>query len=93
MTAPLQYRALERIVRGFSCHRRIQILALLEQSPQPLSLSQISASCRTNIKPICEHVQRLHLAGLVIKRSRGRETLHHLTPLGQQIIAFLRTIP
>jgi predicted transcriptional regulator len=88
----LSFRALERIVRGFSCHRRIQILALLEQSPQPLSLTQIAASCRADIKPVCEHVRRLHLTGLVAKRSTGRETLHNLTPLGQKVIAFVRTM-
>jgi len=93
MTTLLPFRSLERIVRGFSCHRRIQILALLEQSPQSLSLSQISTSCRANIKPVCEHVRRLHLAGLVAKRRSGRTTMHHLPPLGQKIITFLRTMP
>jgi predicted transcriptional regulator len=93
MTPLLPFRGLERIVRGFSCHRRIQILALLEQSPQSLSLSQISAACRANIKPVCEHVRRLHLAGLVAKRRSGRTTMHHLTPLGQKIMAFLRMLP
>jgi predicted transcriptional regulator len=93
MSTPSPFRALERIVRGFSCHRRIQILALLEQSPESLSLTRIAAMCRTNIKPISEHLRRLHLAGLVAKRSRGREILHSLTPLGQTIIAFLRTMP
>jgi hypothetical protein len=66
---------------------------MLEQTPQSPSLSQISASCRAGIKPVCEHVRRLHLAGLVRKRSRGRETLHDLTPLGRKVIAFLRTMP
>jgi DNA-binding MarR family transcriptional regulator len=79
---------LETNRRGFSCHRLIQILALLEQSPQSRSLSQISASCLANIKPVCEHVRRLHLAGLVARRRSGRMTMHHLTPFGQKIIAF-----
>jgi predicted transcriptional regulator len=92
MSMPPPFRALERIVRGFSCHRRIQILALLERSPQPLSLSQIAASCGASIKPVCEHARRLHQAGLVAKRSRGRETMHSLTPLGRKIVMFLQTI-
>src|SRR4051794_6651668 len=79
MITSLPFQTLERTVRGFSCHRRIQIMALLEQSSQALSLSQISMACRAGIKPVCEHVGRLHLAGLVAKRKRGRETLHHLT--------------
>ena len=92
MTTLPPFRALERIVRGFSCHRRIQILTLLEQSPQPLSLSQIAATCRANIKSVGEHTQRLSHAGLIAKRSRGRETLHHITPLGKKVIAFLQAI-
>jgi DNA-binding IclR family transcriptional regulator len=92
MSTPDRFRALERIARGFSCHRRIQILSLLAQSHEPLSLSQIAASCRAKIRPVFEHLRRLHQAGLVTKRSRGREVMHALTPLGRRVNAFLGTI-
>jgi len=53
-------RALEKIVRGFSCHRRIQILQLLDLSNEAMSLTEIAANCRTSIYPICEHLRRLY---------------------------------
>ncbi len=92
MATSLEFRSLERVVRGFSCHRRIQILALLEQASEPMSMSGVAGACRANIKSISEHLRRLTNAGLVGKQSRGRETLHRLTPLGRKILMFLGTI-
>lgn len=85
-------RQLERFVRGFSCHRRIQILELLTISDEALSLTEIAKGCNAGLNPIVEHVRRLYLAGLINKASRQREVMHDLTPLGKKVVAFLRSV-
>ena len=52
------YRQLERIVRGFSNHRRIEILELLEKEPE-LSVIEIAERLKINFKTASEHVRRL----------------------------------
>jgi len=43
------YRSLERIVKGFANHRRLQILDLLKREPE-LSVDQISIGLRSGTK-------------------------------------------
>ena len=61
------YRQLERLARGFANHRRIEILELLKRTPE-LSIEEISTRLDANFKTISEHVRRLAVAGLVLKR-------------------------
>lgn len=92
MRNPLNPRTLEKLVRGFANHRRIQVLELLDVSAEALSLLSIARECRTDFRVICVHVQRLAAVGLVVKRSKGRITLHDITPMGRRVLAFLRSI-
>ena len=85
------FRQLERIVRGFSNHRRIEILRLLEKYPE-LSVVEISEKLKVNLKTIAEHVRRLTLAGLIMKRSLGPSVRHRLTKRGKSVLNFLRTL-
>lgn len=87
----LTTRQLERIVKGFSNHRRIQIMDLVSASPE-LSLQEIATRLKINIKTASEHVRRLAIPGLVLKRHRGTEVLHKLTPTGELILKFLRKL-
>ena len=87
----LNYRQLERVVRGFSNHRRIEILELLEKIPE-LSVVEISEKLKINFKTASEHIRRLTIAGLVIKRSAGASVRHKLTERGELILKFLRTL-
>lgn len=84
-------RQLERIVKGFSNHRRIEILALLHAKPE-LSLSEIAGTTKINFRTASEHVRRLAHAGLVMKRYEGNFVRHALTPSGQTILKFLRIL-
>jgi len=86
-----QPRKLERIVRGFSNHRRIEILDLLEKKPE-LSLIEIANELNINFKTASEHVRRLAIAGLVLKRSEGSAVRHCLSSLGKLTLKFLRTL-
>lgn len=87
----MEYRRLERLVKGFSNHRRIQIMELINDTPE-LSLMDISSKLKINIKTASEHVRRLAIPGLVLKRNRGVNVLHKLTSTGELILKFLRKL-
>ena len=87
----LKPRQLERIVKGFANHRRIQILELLSDSPE-LSVIEISDKLKINFKTASEHIRRLAIAGLVLKRNQGVNVRHKLSPSGSNILKFLRTL-
>ena len=84
-------RYLERIVKGFANHRRIEIMQLLDRVPE-LSVFEISDSLRINFKTASEHIRRLAIAGLVMKRNEGNSVRHALTALGKTILKFLRIL-
>ncbi len=85
------YRQLERIVRGFSNHRRIEILRLLEKYPE-LSVIEISEKLDVNFKTVADHIRRLTIAGLLMKKSSGASIRHRLTKRGEAVLKFLRTL-
>ncbi|MEK7179278.1 MAG: winged helix-turn-helix domain-containing protein [Patescibacteria group bacterium] len=85
------YRQLERLARGFANHRRIEILELLKRTPE-LSIEEISTRLDANFKTISEHVRRLAVAGLVLKRADGASIRHKLTPNALLVLKFLRTL-
>lgn len=87
----INYRKAERTVRGFSNHRRIQILELLSDYPE-LSVMETSNRLKINFKTASEHIRRLTIPGLVIKRNQGSNVRHKLSPLGLVILKFLRTL-
>jgi len=82
---------MEKVVKGFSNHRRIQIMELLDSNPD-LSLMQISERLRINYKTASEHIRRITNAGLVNKRNRGPEVLHTLSDQGIYVLKFLRKL-
>lgn len=85
------YHQLERIMKGASNHRRIQILELLKETPE-LSVLNIAEKLEVNFKTISEHVKRLAVAGLVLKRHDGNSVRHKITTRGLSILKFLRTL-
>ncbi|MBI1368740.1 MAG: helix-turn-helix domain-containing protein [Planctomycetes bacterium] len=84
-------RQLERILKGCANHRRISIMLLLEAEPE-LSLLEVSQQLRIDIKTASEHMRRLAIAGLVLKRNEGRWVRHKLTERGAHILTFLRML-
>ena len=87
----MRYKYLEKIVKGFANHRRIQILNLLSESPN-LSLNDISTKLRINLKTASEHTRRLQLAGLIEKKYQGATVRHNISQLGIIILKFLRIL-
>ncbi|MFZ4773882.1 MAG: ArsR/SmtB family transcription factor [Terrimicrobiaceae bacterium] len=84
-------RKLERVVKGFANHRRIEILELLGRKPE-LSVGEISLALEIELKTASEHLRRLAIAGLLLKRHEGREVRHALTPKAEHILTFLRML-
>lgn len=82
---------LERIMKGASNHRRIEILELLKKKPE-LSVIDISEILNVNFKTISEHVKKLAVAGFVLKRYEGHNVRHKLTNRGLFVLEFLRTL-
>lgn len=89
--SPKRFAQLERVARGYSNHRRIQVLYLLSSRPE-LDLTSISSACGVKFQTASEHVRRLSVAGLIDKRKKGRQVLHACSPLGRSVLAFLDTV-
>lgn len=84
-------RKLERIVRGFSNHRRIQLLDLLDRRPE-LSVQEAAEEVRSDYRTVAEHLRRLTIAGLILKRNQAQTVRHALTDRGRRVLMFLRTL-
>jgi len=84
-------RELERIVKGFANHRRLQVLELLNKEPE-LSVKEISDKLKSEFKNISAHINKMAIAGLVMKRSAGNLVRHKLTKRGKSILQFVRII-
>jgi DNA-binding transcriptional ArsR family regulator len=85
------YNQIERIIKGFANHRRIEILELLKKQPE-LSVIEISEKININFKTASEHIRKLTIAGLIIKRWAGHAVRHKLTSRGEQVLKFCRTL-
>lgn len=84
-------REIEKIVKGFANHRRIEILFLLNRKPE-LSVMEISDNLKSDFKNISAHISKMYTAGLLVKRSMGSSVCHKLTKRGKSILQFVRII-
>ena len=84
-------RQLERVMKGIANHRRIEVCVLLDKNPE-LSLVEIAEILKINVKTASEHVRRLAIAGMVMKRHDGNYVRHALTERGKIILKFLRIL-
>ena len=67
-------RGRAKMVAGLANHRRIEIVRLLIRTPS-LCVNEVAAECRIDQSTAVEHVKRLHEAGFVLKKSKGRQVL------------------
>ena len=91
MTKERTYRAIERMVKGFANHRRLEILDLLKHYPE-LSVEEISERLRIGYENASDHIRKLTIAGLVLKRQVGRDVRHKLTPRAHNVLTFCKTL-
>jgi len=83
---------LERVVKGFASHRRIQILELLEAQPE-LTLQQVANTLRISNRTASEHIRKAAASGLILKQHRGgREVHHRLSARAIAVLQFLRSL-
>ena len=87
----LEYRKLERIVKGFANHRRLQVLALLAKEPE-LSVQEVAERLKSEMKNISAHINKMAIAGLLMKRSDSKSIRHKLTKRGSIILKFVRML-
>ena len=85
------YRQLERIIKGGANHRRIQIMELLKKEPE-LSVIEIAKKLDINFKTASEHIRRLAVSSLILKRNDLNFVRHKLTKNGKTILKFLRIL-
>jgi len=87
----LKYRQLERVVKGFSNHRRLQILELLHREPE-LSVIEIADRIGGGYENTSDHIRKMAIAGLILKRNEGPAVLHKLTPRAESILMFCKKL-
>jgi len=85
------YRQLERIVKGFANHRRLEIMDLLKRQPE-LSVDQISEKLSIGYENTSDHLRRMAIAGLVLKRNEGVIVRHKLTSRANDILVFCKKL-
>lgn len=90
MVKERSYRAMERFVKGFANHRRIEILDLLKRNPE-LSVDEISSRLKIGYENASDHIRKLAVAGLVLKRHVGRDVRHKLTLRAHHVLTFCKT--
>lgn len=87
----LNHRKTERLLKGFANHNRLKILELLHKEPE-LSVADISHKLKTGYENTSDHIRKMSLAGLVMKRNDGPCVRHKLTSRGSSILAFCKTL-
>ena len=86
-----EYRRLERIVKGFANHRRLEIMGLLKREPE-LSVEEIADRLNLGYPNASDHIRKLAIAGLVAKRNEGSSVRHKLTPRAESILVFCKRL-
>ena len=87
----INHRNVERLVKGFANHNRLKMLELLDREPE-LSVADISEKLKIGYENASDHIRKLAIAGLVMKRSDGPNVRHKLTTRAKSILAFCKTL-
>jgi predicted transcriptional regulator len=83
-------KQMERHLKGMANHHRIAIILLIAEC-DGITLDQIITTLGANEKTIGEHTRRLHQAGLVNKKYKGKFVEHVLSPYGRMFARFLKS--
>ena len=67
------------------------MLDLIDLTPE-LSVDEISKNLKIHLKTTSSHLKRLIMAGLIMKRSQGKEIRHKISERGKNVLTFLRTL-
>ncbi|OHA87946.1 MAG: hypothetical protein A2653_01800 [Candidatus Zambryskibacteria bacterium RIFCSPHIGHO2_01_FULL_43_25] len=91
MTSRKIYYELEKVFKGVSNHRRLEVLFLLNTQPN-LSTDDIVEKLNINYQTGSQHIRKLVGAGLVSTHRKGSAVLHVLSPLGVKVLYFSKNI-
>ena len=83
-------KQMEQHLKGMANHYRIEILLLVAER-EGISLEDIVETLGANEKTLGEHTRRLHQAGLISKKYRGKFVEHALSPYGKTFVQFLKS--
>ncbi len=86
-----KYRRMERAIKGFANFRRLQILELLKQRPE-LSVIEIADELGMGYMNASDHLRKMAITGLLLKRRATNETHHKLTDFASDVLEFCKII-
>lgn len=78
-------------VKGFANHYRIKILYLLNVHSE-LSVGDIAERIKTEDKNASQHLSKMAIAGLIVKRHDGAVVRHALTERGKKSLQYLQKL-
>lgn len=84
-------KRIERVFKGVANHNRAKILEFIAKENNT-TLWQISQNLEIEFKNASQHTARMEKAGLIKKQYVGRSVMHFLTPYGQKIYDFIKTL-
>jgi len=87
----LDYRKMERLLKGVANHNRLKILELLSKKTE-LSVADISDELKLGYENASDHIRKLAIAGLLMKRNDGPNVRHKLTSRAISILAFCKRL-
>ena len=90
-TNKVSYKKLERVVKGFANHRRLQILGFLKRESE-LSVDEITEKLNIGYMNASDHIRKLAIAGLVLKRNDGNSVRHKITDRAATILEFCKKL-
>lgn len=82
-------RKLERVIKGFANYRRLQILELLKKKTE-LSVQEIADELSLGYENASDHIRKMAIAGLVLKRYEGNNVRHCLTDRAKAVLVFCK---
>ena len=86
-----RYQECEGIFKGVANHRRMQIIDMLWKESE-LSVTDITERLSIDFRTASEHLRKLTIAGLVMKRHEAAMVRHALTNRGKSILKFCKML-
>ncbi len=87
----MNYRRVERVVKGFANHNRLRILELLSEQPE-LSVTDIAECLKMGYENASDNIRKMTQVGLLMKRNEGPAVLHKLTTKAESILMFCKRL-
>lgn len=84
-------KRIARVFKGVAHYKRAKILAYIAKENNT-ALWQISQGLKIEFRNASHHTEMLEKAGLVEKQYAGRSVMHFLTPYGQKVYNFMKTL-